>query len=685
MIALVPIVVAVVACRVHTATQLRRQVEAEFAMIRGAAIKLVDTARVRAGKLADQLLALGGAPPDPLASGGPPPDPLTVGGAPPDPLASGGPPPDPLAGGPPQGWEVLTASHPEPDLASVLARRDAPTAQRWLDRALGTLCPTPADVIVLADADGGLLAAVSSSPPSFAPGAADLRLEPEAIARAGSTTREAPGILLKVREVRGQRLGGKPLAKVDGSAVEQAGYVITGVWADRDLLAGLSSPARERGVHAAFVSHGRVLAALHDDQAPPAPPAQTHTVVRAEQGEQMLVTTAPLAPGAQGPALLLWTPAGSQPIDEKPSWLLLAWPVLTAAALGWFLGDTAVMRLARMGRGRDELRESLFRLGQTLSSSLDLGRTLAVVVETAMEALAADRAVLMLLTPERDALYPKVGRGIGRVPRVRLGQGLAGWVAQSRIGLRLPADAERAPPRSLGEPGGYHQLLVPMPGGSGVIGVLSLIRDDKARPFTQDDLDVLMGFAAQASIAIENVLLHREAQRLSVTDPLTGLWNLRYLQIQADREVGSAVRFQRPLSLAIIDIDRFKEVNDRLGHQAGDEVLIEVARRIRDSTRIPDIVARYGGEEFVVLLPGTDLAGALATAERIRGSVAAEPVTVRAGYGPTAPLPVTCSGGVSSFPVHGQTFPQLLRVADAALRVAKTRGRNQIVSARSDE
>ncbi len=399
----------------------------------------------------------------------------------------------------------------------------------------------------------------------------------------------------------------------------------------------------------------------------------------------MLVTSPTLVPGAQASSLSLWTLVGGPPLDEVLSWLLFAAPALVATALGWLLGGTAVARLMRIGWSRDELRYSLDRLGQALSSSLDLGRTLAVVVETAMDTLAADRALLMLLTPERDALYPKIGRGVGTsVPRLRLGQGLAGWVAQTGTGLRLPADAGRAPPPCVGEPGGEQQLLVPMRGRGHVIGVLSLIRASKARPFTQDDLDSIMSFAEQASVAIENVMLHREAQRLSVTDPLTGLWNLRYLQIQADRELESAVRFQRPLSLAIIDVDHFKEVNDRLGHQVGDEVLTEVARRIRDSTRVPDVVARYGGEEFAVLLPGTDLAGALATAERIREAVAGAPVMVGAGHGPTGPLSVTCSGGVSSYPLHSQTLAGLLRAADTALYAAKAHGRNQIVGATSD-
>jgi len=343
-------------------------------------------------------------------------------------------------------------------------------------------------------------------------------------------------------------------------------------------------------------------------------------------------------------------------------------------------------RLAELQRSKEELRGSLSRLGQTLSSSLDLNRTLAVMVETVMITLSADRAVLMLLTPERDALYVKVGRGIGSpVRRLGLGEGLAGWVARTGTPVRLPDDRSAAPPPAEGELAGPHQLAVPLLGRGQAIGVLSLVRDEGGLPFTQDDLETISSFGTQASVAIENVMLHQEARRLSVTDPLTGLWNFRYFQIQADRELESASRSSRPLSLVILDIDKFKHVNDTQGHQVGDEVLIEVARRIRDSTRVPDVVARYGGEEFVVLLPGTGLDGAVATAERIRLAVYGDPVVVDLPSDGDAvgPLQVSCSGGVASFPDHGRTVAGLLRTADAAMYLAKTRGRNRVFAAGS--
>ncbi|HEY8338899.1 MAG TPA: GGDEF domain-containing protein [Egibacteraceae bacterium] len=147
----------------------------------------------------------------------------------------------------------------------------------------------------------------------------------------------------------------------------------------------------------------------------------------------------------------------------------------------------------------------------------------------------------------------------------------------------------------------------------------------------------------------------------------------------------SAARCSRDLSLVILDIDHFKQVNDTYGHQAGDDVLVEVARRIRDSVRIPDVVARYGGEEFVVLLPGTGLEGAVATAERIRRAIGSTPIPMTRGFEDQPEgLRVSASLGVASFGVHGRTVSSLLRSADAAMYTAKTSGRDRVVAADPD-
>ena len=137
-------------------------------------------------------------------------------------------------------------------------------------------------------------------------------------------------------------------------------------------------------------------------------------------------------------------------------------------------------------------------------------------------------------------------------------------------------------------------------------GVLALYDRLGFDEFDDSDLVTLRTFAGQAAVAVDNVRVHEEAQRLSLTDPLTGLCNYRYLRESLRREVERASRFGRRLGVLALDLDRFKEVNDTYGHAAGDAVLAEFARRVRAEIREVDFAFRQGGEEFVVLLPETD-------------------------------------------------------------------------------
>jgi GGDEF domain-containing protein len=130
-----------------------------------------------------------------------------------------------------------------------------------------------------------------------------------------------------------------------------------------------------------------------------------------------------------------------------------------------------------------------------------------------------------------------------------------------------------------------------------VLGVIVVERDPQEPAFDTDDEAMLVSLAGPAGIAVDNVLLHREAQRLSVTDPLTGAGNLRHMTTTLAREVERATRFDRPLALLLLDLDHFKRVNDTYGHTVGDAVLRELSRRMAACVREVDTVARYGGEE----------------------------------------------------------------------------------------
>lgn len=177
-----------------------------------------------------------------------------------------------------------------------------------------------------------------------------------------------------------------------------------------------------------------------------------------------------------------------------------------------------------------------------------------------------------------------------------------------------------------------------------------------------------------------------ERQRLSITDPLTGLGNLRYLTESLRLEVERAARFDRALGVLVMDLDHFKSVNDQFGHRGGDVVLVEFARRVRGVVREVDLVFRQGGEEFVILLPETDVPGSLTAGRRIRDAVRDRPFALlggdAAGRLPDIHVRVTVSIGIAVFPRHAVTGAEILDAADEALYAAKAAGRDTYVLAR---
>lgn len=327
---------------------------------------------------------------------------------------------------------------------------------------------------------------------------------------------------------------------------------------------------------------------------------------------------------------------------------------------------------------QDELRAGVARLGDTLSGTHDLDLILGVVLDAAMATTRAQAGAVLILDEGRTGLAVAVGqrledRGVPDDLRLPVGVGVAGRVAATgepvlgRVGTG-PDELHTAP----GEPTATTLVAVPLTSSSGVIGVLVLLDRDGGEDFDAGDLATLRTFTSQATVAVDNVLLHEEARRLSITDGLTGLWNYRYFQMTVEKEVERAARFGRPLAVLMLDLDHFKAVNDSHGHQRGDEVLAELATRVRSQVRDVDTLARYGGEEFIAVLPETDGQGASLVAERIREAVAAQP------FGATGALPITLtvSIGVAVFPSHGDDAAGLVRSADAALYEAKRSGRN---------
>jgi len=212
-------------------------------------------------------------------------------------------------------------------------------------------------------------------------------------------------------------------------------------------------------------------------------------------------------------------------------------------------------------------------------------------------------------------------------------------------------------------------LLVPVTTDDHVIALLRLERPE---PFLSDEIRFLEIVASQSALALERVRLISFLENLSITDALTGVANRRHLEWRLSEEIERARRYRYPLSLLMVDIDHFKQINDTYGHQVGDAVLQQLAYRLRNTLRRTDFVARYGGEEFIVLAPQTPVDRALILAERLRQRIASEPILVASDL----QLPVTVSVGVAVFPDHAQNESELVRAADAALYRAKQAGRN---------
>ncbi|WP_337244934.1 diguanylate cyclase [Luteimonas sp. gir] len=194
---------------------------------------------------------------------------------------------------------------------------------------------------------------------------------------------------------------------------------------------------------------------------------------------------------------------------------------------------------------------------------------------------------------------------------------------------------------------------------------------------SDNDASILASLSEQMALALANLQLRETLRTQSLRDPLTSLFNRRYLEVSLARELQRCERRQLPLSLMMLDVDHFKRFNDTHGHAAGDAVLSQVGRLIQAGVRTEDIACRYGGEEFTVVLPELDAANARLRAEQIRRAVEISSVQ---HMGQTLG-PVTLSIGIATFPANGTTPELLLQVADATLYRAKAEGRNRVLHA----
>ncbi|HEV8701650.1 MAG TPA: sensor domain-containing diguanylate cyclase [Candidatus Polarisedimenticolia bacterium] len=338
---------------------------------------------------------------------------------------------------------------------------------------------------------------------------------------------------------------------------------------------------------------------------------------------------------------------------------------------------------SRDAEARMQAHAAIVRL---TSNELDPQRIMDVAMERVREFLALRAWMFLMSDPEQGLLTVErtFGEGMGALKgrRYGMGEGVAGRAAQRRQPVLLddagtsafgPADPSKpVPARSV--------VAVPLLSRGRLIGVVAAVDRVRAGHFTNHDARLLATLLEPAGVAIDNALLLRKSEELSITDDLTKLYNSRFLNSTLRREVERSKRYRTPVSLIFLDLDGFKNVNDQHGHLWGSRTLVEVGKVIAQTVREIDIVARFGGDEFTVILPQTGPEGAAIIAERIRQRIEETPFLASHGMD----VRISASLGIASFPDHGQSRDDLLARADHAMYVVKGRGKNGVALAEAE-
>ena len=364
----------------------------------------------------------------------------------------------------------------------------------------------------------------------------------------------------------------------------------------------------------------------------------------------------PLGEGAPGPALTLvglGDASGARPpaakrrgTDETPRGVLLSLLEIAAAT-------TAAEDLDRLLESIAQELARLFPVDRVDAAFAEEGSMHAAIIaprDPSGRRASADR----LPVDETHHLGAVVVRG------------RALWRNDLTMELRFKETLPRGGMRS--------DMTIPLRSRGQATGALR-VACRRRHAYEPEDFEILERLADVMAISVENQRLLQVTRRMAEVDGLTGVCNRRHFQVLLSREAERARSAGHPLALRLADVDRFKDVNDRHGHPAGDAVLQHVARLLAQRLRRSDVVARYGGEEFAVLLPGSDREAAAALAEELRREIESSPAALPA---PAEPLRVTLSFGVASLPDDAASEQALVSAADRALYSAKNGGRNRV-------
>ena len=319
---------------------------------------------------------------------------------------------------------------------------------------------------------------------------------------------------------------------------------------------------------------------------------------------------------------------------------------------------------------------SMGRAGIADSESVEPSELLEHFLLLAKQLVKSDRSAVWVLDAEKGELHiaattPHLGSTVKKV--AQYGDGLIGHAA-TRIRPWVIADAARDSHRGQQEAASGSWLLYPIIVRNQVLAVAQWARS-AARPFCADDIARLDSLVNQATIALENIQIRARLRDLASTDGLTGLWNQQTIGDILRDELCRSQRYQRVLSVLMLDLDSFKTYNDTYGHQHGDHLLRSIASTLRSTVRAIDQVGRFGGDEFLIVLPETSKDDAFLLAERLRSDVQERGFVLSDG---TAVAP-TISIGVASYPEDALNSTELVQRADQALYRAKRSGKNCVI------
>jgi diguanylate cyclase (GGDEF)-like protein len=320
------------------------------------------------------------------------------------------------------------------------------------------------------------------------------------------------------------------------------------------------------------------------------------------------------------------------------------------------------------------------QLARSLTSSFDLDTILRTILEQMERFVEAELWTLLMLDPERQDLYYAIAAGGEEASlrdlRVKVGEGVAGWVVEHGETLIVPESEDD--PRIKNEHGANPRtvrsvIALPLRGRKGTHGVIEIF-NPRAEQMTDYTIAFLHILADHAAIAIENAHDVARIQQLTITDDTTGLYNVRHLYDMLGRELERCANLGHPVSLAFLDLDRFKLVNDTHGHLVGSELLAMVGRRLQELSRKQDRCFRYGGDEFVILMPETGAEEALVLATELNRALMQTRFHTKTGHD----LTVNASVGLATAPVDGATVHSVIGVADTRMYMVKSHGRGQV-------